>query len=68
MNRGSSYIDSHEWFKNIRAVINPKNTPDEECFEYAIIVAVHYQESGRNPQRISKLKPFINNYNWKHSL
>ena len=38
---------------------------DDECFKYAIIAALHHQEIGRNPQRISKHKPFINNYNWK---
>ena len=26
---------------------------------------MHHQEIGRNLQRISKLEPFINNYNWK---
>ena len=51
--------------KNKRGTINPKNTNDNECFKYAIISALHHQEIGRNPQRISKLKPFINSYNWK---
>ena len=65
-NRGSSYIDSHEWLKNKKATINPKSTIDEECFKYAIIAALHHQEIGRNSQKISKLKPFINNYkDWK---
>ena len=65
LNRGSSHIDSHEWLKNEKATINPKNTIDEECFEYAIINALHHQEIGRNSQRMSKLKPFIVKYNWK---
>ena len=65
LNRGSSYISSPEWLKNKRATINPKNTRDNECFKYAIIVPLHYQEIGRDPQRISKLKPFIDDYNWK---
>ena len=38
---------------------------DEECFKYAIIAALYHQEIGRNLQRISKLKPFIVNYNLK---
>ena len=46
LNRGSSYIDSHEQLKNKRATINPKNTMDEECFKYAIIAALHHQEIG----------------------
>ena len=33
--------------------------------QYSIIAALHHQEIKKNPQRIYKLKPFINNYNWK---
>ena len=65
LNRGSSYIKSPDWLRNKGATINPKNTEDNECFKYAIIAALHHQEIRRNPQRISKLKPFIDNYNWK---
>ena len=65
LNRGNSYIISPQWLKNKGATINPENTMDNECFKYAIIAALHHQEIGRNPQRISKLKPFIDNYNWK---
>ena len=65
LNRGSLYIKSPDWLRNKGATINSKNTEDNECFKYAIIVALHHQEIRRNPQRISKLKPFIDNYNWK---
>ena len=65
LNRGSSYISSPEWLKSKGAKINPKNTRDKECFKYAIIASLHHQEIEGNIQRISKLKPFINNYNWK---
>ena len=64
LNRGGSYIMSSDWLKNKGATINPKNK-DNECFKYAIIAALHHQEIGRNPQRISKLKPFIDGYKWK---
>ena len=64
LNRGDSYIRSFDWIKNKGARINPKNNHNE-CFKYAIIAALHHQEIGKNPQRISKLKPFIENYNWK---
>ena len=33
--------------------------------KYAITAALHHQEIGKNPQRISKLKPFVNRYNWE---
>ena len=55
---------SSDWLKNKGATINPKNK-DNECFKYAIIAALHHQEIERNPQRISKLKPSVNRYNWK---
>ena len=65
LNRGSSYIESPEWIKNKGVTINPKNTKDNNCFQYAIIAALNYQNIDHHPERISKLKPFINNYNWK---
>ena len=65
LNRGSSYIESPEWIKNKGVTINPKNTKDNNCFQYAITAALNYQNIDHHPERISKLKPFINNYNWK---
>ena len=65
LNRGSSYIDSPKWLKNKKVIINPRNTEDNTCFQHAITAALIYQNITNNCQRISKLKPFINNYNWK---
>ena len=65
LNRGSSYIESLVWIKNKGATINPKNIKDNNCFQYAITAALNYQDIDHHPERISKLKPFINNYNWK---
>ena len=65
LNRGSSYIETHDWIKNKRVTINPKNNKDNNCFQYAITAALNYQNIDSHPERISKLKPFINNYNWK---
>ena len=64
LNRGSSYIESPKWLHN-KGVTNPQNTEDNKCFQYAITAALNYQNITNNCQRISKLKPFINNYNWK---
>ena len=63
LNRGGSYTNSPEWLKNKRVTINPKND-DDECFKYALTAALNHEEIGRNPQRIIKIKPFINTYNW----
>ena len=65
LNRGSSYIESTKWIKNKGVTINPKNTKDNNCFQYAIIAALNHQNIDHHPERISNLKPFINNYNWK---
>ena len=65
LNRGSSYIESPEWIHNKGATINPKSTKDNNCFQYAIIAALNHHNINNHPERISKLKPFIDNYNWK---
>ena len=64
LNRGRSYIDSPDWIKNKKATINPKNK-DNECFKYAITTALNYGKINNHSEKISKLKPFIDNYNWK---
>ena len=61
--RGISYIDSPDWIKKKKATINPKNK-DDKCFQYVTTVALNYEEIKRDPQRIPKIKPFINKYNW----
>ena len=63
LNRGGSYIELPEWVKNKKCCINPKNE-DDECFKWAVTVALHYEEIGNNPHRISKIRPYIDRYNW----
>ena len=65
LNRGISYIESPEWLHNKVVTINTKNTKDNNYFQYAITAALNYQNINCHPERISKLRPFINNYNWK---
>ena len=65
LNRGSSYIESPDWLYNKGLIINPKNTKNNNCFQYAITAALNYQNINSHPERISKLNPFISNYNWK---
>ena len=64
--KGSSYINSPKWLKNKKARINPKNN-DNNCFQYALTVALNYQNIKKDTQRILKIKPFINQYNWKET-
>ena len=64
INRGGSYIDSPKWLKDKKSTINPINN-DYRCFQYAVTLALNLDKIRKNPQRISKIKPFIDQYNWK---
>ena len=63
LRRGGSYIDSPKWIKNKKGTINPKNE-DDKCITYAIIASLNYDKIDSHPERISNLKPYINDYNW----
>ena len=64
LNRGESYINSPDWIENKKATINPQNKKDDKCFQYALTVALNHEKITRDRQRISKIKPFIDQYNW----
>ena len=64
LTRSSSYTELPEWIKNKEAVINPRNR-DEECFKWAVIAALHHEEIKKDHQRISRLRPYEKQYNWK---
>ena len=64
LSRGSSYIPTLEWIANKKCTINPKNTKDDRCCLYAIVIALNYQKINSHPERISNLIPFIPNYTW----
>ena len=61
LNRGGSYIDSPKWIKNKKSTINPKNN-DYKFFQYAVTLALNLDKINNRPQRISKIKPFIDQY------
>ena len=64
INRGGSYIDSPKWLKDKKSTINPKNN-DDKCFQYAVTLALNLDKITKDPQRVSKIKPFIEKYNWE---
>ena len=64
LNRGESYIYSPKWLKDKKSTINPKNK-DDKCFQYAVTFALNIDNIDNHPERISKIKPFINQNNWK---
>ena len=51
-NGGGSYIDSLDWIKNTKATIN----------QYTVTVALDHEEIRKYPERITKIKPFMNKY------
>ena len=63
--KGESYIESPKWLRNKGATINPINKNDNNCFQYAITTALNYQNIEKNPEKISNIKPFIDQYNWR---
>ena len=58
LNRGKLYIDSPKW-----QTVNPKN--NDKCFQCNSTVALNHQNIKNYPERISKIKPFSDKYNWK---
>ena len=63
LSRDRSYIDSPKWLQNKKATISLKN--NDNCLQYALTVALNYKKIKKDPQRMSKINPFIYQYNWK---
>ena len=61
--QGSSYLPLPNMLSNKRAIINPKNESDKECFKN-VIAALHYVDIKSHPERISNLRRFEDNYDW----
>ena len=45
LKRSGSYIETSKWLKNKGAIINCQND-DDKCFQYAITIALNYDEIG----------------------
>ena len=60
----SEFFFSPKWLKNKEATINPKNN-DNNCFQYASTAALNHKQIKIYPDRISNLKLFIAQHNWK---
>ena len=50
--------------KKKEVTINPQNKKDDKCFQYTLSVALNREQIKDHPERISKIKPFIDQYNW----
>ena len=63
LRRGSSYVPLPDWLMKKKAIINPKNS-DMECFKWAVIAAMNWDEIGNNPERVSKLRRYEGEFDW----
>ena len=61
---GHMYIFS-QMVKKQRATKNPKNNNDDKYFQYSLIIALYHKPIKKGPQRILKIKSFVDQYNWK---
>ena len=53
---------SSKWLRSKKQSI----TTEDNCFQDALNDALDYQKIKKNPRKTSKLKPYINKYNWKN--
>ena len=53
-----------DWVKNKKATINPINQKDNKYFQYAVTAMLNHEEIGKDSERITKIKTFINKHNW----
>ena len=61
LTRGSSYHPLSDWLARKKTIVNPHND-DEDCFKWSVIAA---EKVGmKDPQRVSNLRKFTDNYNW----
>ena len=58
---GSNYI---ELPKTLSSIINEQNE-DNECFKYAVLSTIHYDDIYKNHQRVSKYKNYQDELNFK---
>ena len=67
LKRGGSSVYSPKCLKNKKSTIDPKSNYDNS-FQYTVTVALSYQNINIHPEKISKIKPFIDQYVVSRSL
>ena len=53
LSKGRSYKETPKWLKNKKATINSKSN-DDKCFQYALTIALNYQNIKKNRKNIKK--------------
>ena len=56
----------YSWLnKKQKTTIDTINKKYIKCFQNVVTVASNHEEIGQNPETITKIKPFINHFNWE---
>ena len=37
----------------------------DKCLQFVVTVTLNHEEVKKDPQRVTKIKPFVNKYNWE---
>ena len=64
-NNKNTYVETPICIKSKKAVLNPENN-DNKSFQYSITLSLYHKEIGDNFNRITNIKPYVNNFNWKN--
>ena len=62
-NPNPNRIGSPDRIKKQKSNNKSFNKKDNKCFQYAVTVALNYEEIKKGLQRITKIRPFIDKYN-----
>ena len=61
----NTFVETPKCIRFKKAVLNPKSN-DNKSFQYSITLSLYQKEIGNNYNRITKIKPYINNFNWEN--
>ena len=64
-NNKSTYVETPKCIRFKKAVLNPKSN-DNKSFQYSITLSLYHKEIGNNFDRITKINPYANNFNWNN--
>ena len=61
LKRGGSHIKSPKWIRSKGAAINLKDEDDNNCFQYAITIALNHQNVENHPEKYQMLNHLLTN-------
>ena len=68
LGHGGSYIYYLELVKRNIGTVNLNNNNDDNCFQYAVTVALNREKNGKHPERMEKLKSLLNKLDWNEII